>query len=357
MIGVLVKCGRTDHPPSTGYFGVGMLTISHSAVDGTLIDGTSRGDGSGEVLRAHGWRWFRSIAMWGMRGSRDRAPRVRLIEMTADALLAQGFEVEISIDATVRPAVEVEADRIERQAERVAALEQKAERRSDRAEQAWKAEHRAVEALPPGGEPIKIGHHSEQRHRRALDTAHRRLGQAVSAENDARQAQRRAESAAATTEARYSPVTVKNRIDKLHADQRADQRERDGHERTLFVLGDTKQVEKFPPAQGAYRELLENRIADREDQISYWEAVRAQQIESGKATNYGPDTISKGDLVQWSGGWYSVVRVNKKSVTIPSIVGGSWTDTMPYHKLSGHKRRDEGAQTAAAGTVSEETCS
>lgn len=163
-----------------------MLTISHSAVDGTLIDGTSRGDGSGEVLRAHGWRWFRSIAMWGMRGSRDRAPRVRLIDMTADALRAQGFEVEISIDATARQAVEVEADRIERQAERVAALEQKAERRSDRAEQAWKAEHRAVEALPPGGEPIKIGHHSEQRHRRALDTAHRRLGQAVSAENDAR---------------------------------------------------------------------------------------------------------------------------------------------------------------------------
>lgn len=256
MISVLVKCGRTDHPPSSGYFGVGMLTISHSAVGGTLIDGTSRGDGSGEVLRTHGWRWFRSIAMWGMRGSRDRAPRVRLIDMTADALRAQGFEVEISIDATARPAVEVEAARIERQAERVAALEQK-------------AEHRAVEALPPGGEPIKIGHHSEQRHRRALDTAHRRLGQAVSAENDARQAQRRAESAAATTEARYSPVTVKNRIDKLHADQRADQRERDGHERTLFVLGDTKQVEKFPPAQGAYRELLDSRIAEREDQISY----------------------------------------------------------------------------------------
>ncbi|GAA3133023.1 hypothetical protein GCM10020255_007350 [Rhodococcus baikonurensis] len=116
-------------------------------------------------------------------------------------------------------------------------------------------------------------------------------------------------------------MTVKNRIDKLHADQRADQRERDGHERTLFVLGDTKQVEKFPPAQGAYRELLESRIAEREDQISYWEAVRAQQIESGKATNYGPGTISKGDLVQWSGGWYPVVRVNKKSVTIPSIVG------------------------------------
>ncbi|GAA3133015.1 hypothetical protein GCM10020255_007340 [Rhodococcus baikonurensis] len=70
--------------------------------------------------------------------------------MTAEALRAQGFEVEVSIDAAARPAVEVEADRIDRQAERVAALEQKAERRSDRAEQAWKAEHRAVEALPPG---------------------------------------------------------------------------------------------------------------------------------------------------------------------------------------------------------------
>ncbi|MDV6278696.1 DUF3560 domain-containing protein [Rhodococcus erythropolis] len=40
------------------------------------------------------------------------------------------------------------------------ALELKAGRRSEQAESAGEAEQRAAAQLPPGGEPIKIGHHS-----------------------------------------------------------------------------------------------------------------------------------------------------------------------------------------------------
>ena len=327
------------------------LTISHTAADGTLIDGTSRGDGSGDVLAAHGWRWFRSIGFWGIRSSRDRAPKVRLIELTAEALRASGFDVEIDIDSTARPTAEVEADRIDRQVARVEALELKAGRRSEQAESAWEAEQRAAAQLPPGGEPIKIGHHSEGRHRRALEKVHQRLGQAVSAEGDAKEARRRAEAAAVTTAARYSPVTVKNRIDKMHAEQRADQRELDGHERTLFVVRGVKQIEKFPPAEGTYRQSLITRIAERAEQITYWEEIRAQQIASGQANNFGPDTIAKGDLVRCSGVWYPVVRVNKKSVTVPARIGGDWTDTIPYHKLAGHRQAKE-AETSSASSSS-----
>ncbi|WP_368680440.1 DUF3560 domain-containing protein (plasmid) [Rhodococcus opacus] len=317
-----------------------MVTISHSAAKGTLIEGTSRGDGTNEALKALGWRWFRSLGTWGIRGSRDRAPKLHLIESTAAALRAAGFEVRIEIDATARPTAEVEADRIERQAGRVAALEDKAQRRADQADQAWEADRRAHDALPEGGEPIHVGHHSERRHRRAIETAHRTLGQAVAAEEEAKAARRRAESAAVTTSARYNPETVKNRIDSLQASQRADQRLLDGHERTLFVVRGVKQVEKTAPVEGAYRESVIARMEERADQISYWEGVRAEQIASGQATNYGPDDIAKGDQVQRRGQWYRVVRVNRKTVSIPSIVGGRWTDKVAYHELSGHIRAE-----------------
>lgn len=323
-----------------------MLTITHTAHEGTLIEGTSRNDGTGPILKANGWRWFPSIGMWGIRSSRDRAPKRVTINLTADALRAAGFEVTVEIDATARPAAEVEADVIARQADRVDALRAKADRKAADAEQAWTAERRACDSLPPGGEPIKVGHHSEGRHRRAIDKAHDALGRAVGAEADAKEAARRAETAAHSTGARYSPITVKNRLDKLEAEQRADQRLLDGHERTLYVIAGQKHVEITTPAQGAYRETVTARMAERAEKIAMWQEVRAEQLDSGTASNHGPDTIAKGDLVQWRGTWYPVKRVNKKTVTIPSIVGGSWTDTLGYHLITGHRRPGVDEQTA-----------
>lgn len=157
-----------------------------------------------------------------------------------------------------------------------------------------------------------------------------------------------------TTSARYNPETVKNRIDSLQARQHADQRVLNGHERTLFVVRGVRQVEKTAPIEGAYRESVIARMEERADQISYWEGVRAEQIASGQATNYGPEDIAKGDQVQRRGQWYRVIRVNRKTVSIPSIVGGGWTDKVAYHELSGHIRAEDQKEPAETSVDVEE---
>ncbi|GAA4759503.1 hypothetical protein [Gordonia alkaliphila] len=72
----------------------------------------------------------------------------------------------------------------------------------------------------------------------------------------------------------------------------------------------------------------------------------------GAPTNYGPDTIAKGDAIKTRGSWYRVVRVNKKSVSVdvsdmyqaPTRV---YTHTIPYPEIRDHKP----AASAAAETV------
>ncbi|MDJ0396755.1 hypothetical protein QMK17_26050 [Rhodococcus sp. G-MC3] len=91
-------------------------------------------------------------------------------------------------------------------------------------------------------------------------------------------------------------------------------------------------------------------MIERAEQLAYWLGIRAEHLADGTATSYGPDTIAKGDWIAWRGTWYPVKRVNKKTVTIPSIVGGSWTDTMRYTNITGHRTAAEmSTQRPAAG--------
>ena len=203
-----------------------MLTITHTHEAGTIIDGTAKGDGSAEILKANRWRWGRSIGAWFVPNSRDRLPQDHVITRTAAALEAAGFELApLEIDRTSRSTAEVEAAKIARQADRVDALDAKADRKTANAETAWEKHERDVARLPEGGEPIKVGHHSEGRHRSAINKAHNSMRRSIDAHNDAEEAARRAEAAAATTDARYNPVTVANRIEKIGADIRRYERQ------------------------------------------------------------------------------------------------------------------------------------
>lgn len=70
-----------------------MSPISHTDVDGTMLEGTARGDGSAEVVKSLGWRWGRSIGSWFVPRSRGVPPKRELIERTAQAderLVARG---------------------------------------------------------------------------------------------------------------------------------------------------------------------------------------------------------------------------------------------------------------------------
>lgn len=285
-----------------------MLAITHSPEEGTLIEGTSRGDGAGDILKANRWRWSRMLGAWYVPRSRDAAPKTALIDATANALRAAGFEVSVIIDAARRPTAQVEADRIERQAARAEALATKA----DTAHQAASAASERADTLAgqvPFGQPILTDHYSAGKMRRHYDQVHR----AARAEHEAYQAadtaQTRADSAAHTTAARYAPVTVANRVQDRAARLRKAERE-----------GRHDQAEQL------------------RDELDYWQRIRTEQIATGQATEHGPDTIRPGDLIQVSGSiWWKVEKVNRKTVRVGEH-GSGWQHTVPYHHITNHHR-------------------
>lgn len=295
---------------------VGTLTITHTAADGTLIEGTERGDGTNVVLKANGWRWSRTLGAWYVPRSRDvNAPTV-LIEQTTTQLRSEGFTVEVDIDQARRSTAEVETDRIARQAERVDRLTAKAEKVAADAETADQAANELSRRVP-FGQPILVGHHSERRMTRHYENVERSQRKAVELGRAADQAAEAAETASHTTGARYSAITVGNRIEKIEAGIRA-----------------TDRALAANPSDG-YRAVLTERRAELADQLTYWQQVRADQIASGAATDYGPDTIRPGDMVKIGRDWHRVLRANRKTVTVPTPY--SWTDTAPYRHITGHR--------------------
>lgn len=304
-----------------------MLTITHTHEAGTLIDGTTKGDGTADVLKRTGWRWGRSIAAWYVPNSRDHLPHHYKINRTVAALEAAGFEVETDLSMEHRPTAEVEAGKIARQADRVDALDAKADRKDAADAAAWDRVEGAMARLPEGGEPIHVGHHSEGRHRNAIKKADTAMRRSIEASRDAEHARGKADAAAMTTDRRYRPVTVANRIETLNAEIRKLERRivepRYDAERG-YVAATAEQIE-------AARARLRPYIDEKRDQAAYWEGVRAAQVESGTATGYNRETVKKGDRVRVRGHWYSVVRVNTKTVSVQTEY--SWTDTVPYAEL------------------------
>jgi len=206
----------------------------------------------------------------------------------------------------------------------------------------WAAAHsahnkaRQLAGQIPFGQPILLGHHSESRLRRHEQRIHTAMDTAVTAAAQAEETVRRAQVAAAGTDARYHPVTVANRISTLTADRNRITRLLDGHTRTLAVTGDgTRQNETTQSATGPFRDRLTHRLAEVTDQLTYWEGIRDQQVSTGVAAGYSQATISPGDQVFIRGRWYPVIRANKKTATVPSTFGAS-TDTAPYHEITDH---------------------
>lgn len=312
------------------------ILITHGPGEGTLLYGTNRGDGTAAVLSPLGWRWSRRITCWYLPRSRDKAPARATIEGTAAALDAAGHAVAVEIDETSRPTAEIEADRIAHEQERADALADRATRAAAHAA----ATHNAARELSdrmPLGQPILVGHHSQRAMERAYERISRHWDQAADAAAAADETARRAQVAAHATGARYSPITVANRIQGLQADLRGIDRRLTGHTRTISVdAAGRRAVETTPAAAGPDRERLLARKAELTDQLAYWESIRAEQIEAGAALDLSPATVSRGDSVRVNGRWYEVVRVNAKSVTVPSCLG-TWTDTVRYDKITAHR--------------------
>ena len=304
-----------------------MISISHSAEHGTIIDGTSKGDGSPEILKANGFRWSRNLGSWYLPRSRDQRPKMAVIDRTCEQLSNSGHTIERALDATLRPEAEVEADRSISDTARAARREVKATRLNTLATAQQAKADGYDRQLPPMGQPILVGHHSEARHRKTLDRARTWTLRTMETERAAKEMAESAIVAATATTNRHNPVTVGNRIKTMQTELRALNSQ-------LVATMTTYKDKGWATFRAAE---LSEKIAAHENKLAYWEGIRAGQIAAGQVVDYSKDNISKGDLIHYLGDWYPVVRVNAKSVSIRQQPDRTWTRTVEYHKLTGHK--------------------
>jgi Domain of unknown function (DUF3560) len=355
---------------------VSTITITHTHADGTLIEGSAKGDGVYEILRgchAH-WRWFRSLGCLGLMQSRDKPAKTWLINQAAKALREAGHEVTVDIDESRRRDVAtVEADRAERAGARTERLSERSERRGTEANAAYARAHQMAEAIP-FGQPILVGHHSEGRDRNYRAKIERTFGRAFEGMAEAERLQGRAEAAEANQAHRESIPATLRRIERLEAEERGVKRDLTGR---MGWIPDGEGGHKYAlmRPEGSYRERLEVRATDLGEQLTYWhDQVKAAE-ESGVKVWSRAD-FAKGDYVEFgrrwyeAGRWYQIERVNPKSLSVPhgtndgelqvitrdqvrhAMGPSQWTRKVTYDEVTGRRSAAEMAEAlASAGEV------
>lgn len=297
------------------------LTITHTAAEGTLIEGTSRGDGSGDILKRNGWRWSRNLGSWFVPRSRDQRVKHHVIDATRSQLAEAGFDVDVEIDEQARPTADVVADTRARATARAEHFDDVAAREQQRSNDLH-ARAREKASHIPFGQPILVGHHSEGRDRRFRASIARDHDRSHEAAVAATAAAHRADVARVTAR-EDSPVTVANRIQRLEAERRRWQRAGQG------------------VTDAAYLEKREYELGVLDERIAYWQGVRDEQIREGRAGQYSRETIAAGDAVLIRGQWHIVQRANPKSVTVHGTPG--MDNRAPYEHISDHRPAREEA--------------
>lgn len=323
------------------------LTIRHTPADGTLLEGTRKGDGAWEAIKAaqaayriRGWRYMPSIRAIGVSHSRDRAPLLGLIERTADVLREAGFVVEVEVETAPRAMEDAEADRAERMDDRADALRAKVDRKTAEADARWAAAQEIAEHIPPG-QPILRGHYSERGHRRALQRMDTHTRKSLEAEDEARRAEDGAASAERHMARREAPGVTARRIETLEAERRKVQRALDGYIRNHRRHdGSIYYQDVTPAATGLHREQLDARAAHLDEQLRYWRQLLDEHRAAGRWVDATPDVYRVGDLIRCGrGAWREIIRVNRKTVTInPGWEGGR--QTVPLGSITDHRRPD-----------------
>jgi hypothetical protein len=338
------------------------IAISHTPRQGTVIDGTSRKDGSAEILKARHYesgytqpaRWSRNLGCWYLPHSRDKRTSKGMLEALAERLRARGFKVTVTIDETDRrPFAEAETERTERAEDRADRFGQYADNAASASETAWQRGRQIADGIP-FGQPILIGHHSERRARRGqerIDTAYRK---SFSERDRAEHWAGRASAAAGYEQFRKNPGRTLRRIEKLNAELRAVEK----WQRGQSAKGYTRSIGNPETAQE-----LQIKHAELTEEIAHWQEI-IKQAEADGFKVWSKADFTKGDFVYSRGRWYEVLRVNAKSVTIPHIHNGigkkvvratdshlDWTWTVPYDEVAGRRSAEEMA-TALDDTAS-----
>ncbi|MDX3345926.1 ParB/RepB/Spo0J family partition protein [Streptomyces sp. ME02-6987-2C] len=273
------------------------IEITHTRAEGTILTGSSKGDGVFEIVRPHGFWFSRHVDGLFIKRSRDRAADTWTINRAAEALRAAGHTVTVEINERARRSFsEAEADREER-------AEDRADRYSDRAGRAAassEARYQASKAISDHmtGEPIKIGHHSEGRHRRDIERMDGHMRAWIQEGERSTYWSDRARVAGNYERFRKDPYRTLRRLKKLRADLRQQERYA------------TEAAEAGRPS-----ERHEVNVLDLREEIEHWEAI-VKKAEADGVKIWGPDDFAPGDYVHYSGSWYQVKRVNPATLSI-----------------------------------------
>ncbi len=298
-----------------------LVTIRHSHADGTLIEGTTRADrGLHQAVKAYGFRFSRTLGCWYLPHSRDKHADRQRLDQTAAALRDAGATVEVVLDDTPRDAAAREADRHERLEGRRERLAGRADRLGGQADAAYQRGHQMLDAIPLG-QPLLPDHHSYGRDRNYRERARRTMDRAFELAGESETAAERAAASRAAEAHRLGGPATMRRIDKLEADRRRLLRGLKGR----VTYTDEGPALVAPSEQDAAR--LRAALAQVDDDLACWRAHLQQLKAGGQFTQYGPADFKRGDRVQVEGWTGTVLRVNRKTLTVhrdglPAVLDG-----------------------------------
>jgi len=232
--------------------------------------------------------------------------------------------------------IEVQQEKAENRAERFEKYAENAEKRS---QQYYEASNEGKDFLSLG-EPIKIGHHSEKRHRALIERNHNRMGKSIEEDKKASYYKDRAETAKYTAEgAQYSnPVYLGNRIKEVEARLRELNRYFTGVGYWDRVSGHQSTKENPAYVSDERKEKLQVQINEENDKLAFFKE---------KLLSCGIVIHSKASLkemkcthVKYRGTFYPVKSLNAKSVTVlnwMSIPGNAWKWSVDYTDIQDTK--------------------
>jgi len=334
------------------------VEIVHTRRDGTLVKGTQRGDQSAGVLklRSYGpsgsltFRFSRTLDCWYLPHSLDRQAHRPSLELLAERLRAAGFDVTTRIDEDERRAFaqaeQERADRAEDRAERFAGYADSAAGKSED----LRSRARAMADRIPPGQPILIGHHSELADRNYRERIHTLEGKGIEEGERAAHWSGRQKAAETFEQHRRNPGVTLRRIAKLEASERSWLRSLDGHSSSGWDHRDPQHAEE-----------MKRRLAEVREELGYWRQVIAEAERNGFKV-WSPSDFVKGDFVSWRGRWYEVLRVNARTLTIPSILNihepvitlanntfDGMTNKLPYDDVRGRRSTQDMRDTQEPG--------
>lgn len=273
------------------------LTITHDHENGTVMDSGTKGDGTLEIVGAYHFQW-RRFAGVHIPGSRDHFADLASIDKAAEALRAAGHTVAVEIDDVWRPAGTREGHRAERVTARVERLAARATARFAESDARHLAARNIADGMP-FGEPVKVGHHSEGRHRRAFERIDNNTRAAVAADDYARHLAARAGGAENNEAAKHGARAIMRRVERLEAEARswarelADEKTGDGRRRRATLEGE--------------------KIAE---DIRHQLAKLGDMAASGAFVAWAGEHFQRGDWANVAGRWCEVARVNRKGVSV-----------------------------------------